>query len=131
METAFVYVIACEGYHKVGRAADVNGRLSQIQVASPFPVTLVHAFKAPLKIAPAIEGRAHWFLQGQHHRGEWFAATADECIEAIRLAVRKVQADLVQPKRDALKASWERLPPDKRPASAYGRRRTVCQRGGA
>lgn len=71
---AFVYVIECAGYAKVGVADDTRTRLAALNLTCPLEMTLLgrrrfgnrqDAFKA--------EKTAHIELSAQRHKGEWFA----------------------------------------------------------
>lgn len=83
MTAKYVYVMLSEnGPIKVGIAADPKARLASIQSASPWKITLVHASEH--KDAGIIERAVHLALRDRRLTGEWFSATADEAIEAIK-----------------------------------------------
>lgn len=86
---AYVYLMACEGFVKVGVAVDPSWRLTTIQVGNPFEVTL---FASRLFRTFAEATRCEWTLHKdfaeQMHRGEWFRVepeTAKSALDAYRV----------------------------------------------
>lgn len=69
----WMYVISCEGYSKIGIAADPIKRATNIASGNPFDVTIDGAFRVPIDLARLAEALCHAKLAAHHHRGEWFA----------------------------------------------------------
>lgn len=65
----YVYFIQCGGLVKIGSASDVRARLSNLQVASAAPLTLLAIIPNE---APNNEFALHKRFHQHHHRGEWF-----------------------------------------------------------
>ncbi|MEN6302636.1 MAG: GIY-YIG nuclease family protein, partial [Armatimonadia bacterium] len=69
-----VYFIACNNFVKVGYAADVYRRLSQLQTGNPVELKLVMTFGYPDEITARKEER-YWREQlvacGKAAHGEW------------------------------------------------------------
>lgn len=83
--SAYVYVIGREeGPVKVGISSSPNSRLSQIQTACPFKVSLLHA-EAMLDRNHALRHEADFHAVYAEKRlvGEWFDLEADYAIELI------------------------------------------------
>lgn len=75
----WVYVIRCEGFAKIGIAADPDKRLIELQVGNPFDLVL--ALKLRSDNARRDERILHKLLRPHHHRGEWFKVT--EAFDAL------------------------------------------------
>lgn len=80
---SFVYLLHCDGFHKVGIAVDIKARLNCIQVSNPHPVNLVRLWRC--NHALDTERMIHHTLvsRGFHARGEWFKLTSDALHELI------------------------------------------------
>lgn len=78
----YVYFIQCGGLVKIGSASDVRARLSNLQVASAAPLTLLAIIPNE---APNNEFALHKRFHQHHHRGEWFAleGALAEFVEAL------------------------------------------------
>lgn len=78
----FVYLLKSGDYYKIGKANDLNKRLSQIKLQLPFEVKLVHAIEAfhPYKV------EQHWHKRFEEKRrnGEWFVLTEEDVAEFTR-----------------------------------------------
>lgn len=70
-QTGYVYLIECDGYFKVGKAASVKARLNQLQTGSPHKMNLIASFKS--KNCSEDEKRIHEILSDFNVRGEWFS----------------------------------------------------------
>jgi len=79
--SGYVYLLHCEGRHKIGITEDVRKRLSAIQTSNPFPVALVASSRVedPAKF----ERQLHNRFAGQRVRREWFDLQPAE-VEAIK-----------------------------------------------
>lgn len=71
---AYVYVMrASNGYVKIGRSRDVDGRRAVLQTASPFLIEVVHMIPVlNTKEAARIEAEWHRVFGLFRLRGEWF-----------------------------------------------------------
>jgi Meiotically up-regulated gene 113 len=63
-----LYFIACGEFMKIGRANNVEQRLSQLKAANPYPVTLINV----MENEGYREKEFHKLFEKQHHSGEWF-----------------------------------------------------------
>lgn len=72
----FVYCIVAQctpPIMKIGKAADIEKRMSQLQTGCPFDLKLEAAIKCKSEQhALAIEQAAHEYLAASRKRGEWF-----------------------------------------------------------
>lgn len=70
-----VYAIVCHTdfgeFVKIGKALDVVGRLCNLQVGCPFPLTIWGVAKGHR------EDVVHKLLANYNHRGEWFKVCAE------------------------------------------------------
>lgn len=66
-----IYLIECNGYHKIGVAHNLGGRLNTLQTGSPHRQWLIYHKRVlnPYKI----ELELHQMFPTQRIRGEWFA----------------------------------------------------------
>lgn len=70
---AYIYVIQCQGFVKIGIADNPKKRLSELQVGCPFKLELVRAFAS--RDPRRDEKSLHHSLGKHHERGEWFRLT--------------------------------------------------------
>lgn len=61
------------GMVKIGRAVDVESRMSTLKISSPFDLRLLFAFMS--EDASALEAMIHQMLAWLHVSGEWFLKT--------------------------------------------------------
>lgn len=97
---AFVYVITAEGSKlvKIGKANDVQRRVSSLQVAAPVMLCVAACFRcASESIAIEVEGRAHTALAHKRVRGEWFLVAPEVVVKTIEegAALSKWQVERV------------------------------------
>jgi len=71
--TNFIYLIRCGDYLKIGIAADLYERLSQLQIGNPLPIHLCCYFETANAIED--EKKLHRLFLRHHVRGEWFKLT--------------------------------------------------------
>lgn len=85
-----LYFIRCSaGPVKVGRAKNVAKRLSDLQVANPYELTLIDGFECGLvRTVAEIESFVHRKLSAFHIRGEWFTTEAEPFIARLIELVR-------------------------------------------
>ncbi len=76
-QPAFVYLISARGTErlKIGKAVNLQSRLSQLQTGSFEPLDLIKAFRDPT--GGSMEKRLHKELVAHRLRGEWFMDHAD------------------------------------------------------
>ena len=77
----FVYIIKCEQWYKIGKAKNVNSRLSGLQTGNPFPLELIHVI--PCKDYNKAESYLHNIFANRRGLGEWFELN-DNDIEKIK-----------------------------------------------
>lgn len=71
----YLYVVACEGYVKVGRTNNIRSRLVDFSVGNPFQIRLLAAYGFNGRYgATRTEEECHLRLYeaGHHWCGEWF-----------------------------------------------------------
>jgi Meiotically up-regulated gene 113 len=67
----FVYIIqASSGHVKIGKANNVQSRLSALRTASPFPLILINSI--PCEDPSSIEKTLHRLFSDKRVNGEWF-----------------------------------------------------------
>ena len=76
--TEFVYVIQMgqKNIFKIGKSNDPEGRLANLQTASPFKLKLLHVFSADN--ASIAEENLHAALHEKRLKGEWFRLTNEQ-----------------------------------------------------
>lgn len=85
----YIYVMECEGYHKIGMSNTPKARRRNVQSGNPFPVNLVFFGRPREGYARDLEGKLHWDYQEFRHTGEWFLfpdGFAEDVLEEIRKA---------------------------------------------
>lgn len=65
-----VYLMECEGYHKIGVSSNINARLSALDGSTPFSVSLVYSKK--VLDAGSIEKLLHNKYKDTNIKKEWF-----------------------------------------------------------
>lgn len=76
-----VYLIGCEGLHKIGISSDPQHRMDQLKVANPFDLKL-EAYSY-VKDADSVERKYHQMYEMYNKRGEWFDFPPDVLEEVI------------------------------------------------
>lgn len=66
----YLYVMECEGYHKIGIANDHKYRVKELQTGNPFKITLLGCI--PCYDAVKEEFYLQQRLRAYKHRSEWF-----------------------------------------------------------
>ena len=77
----FVYLIKCNEWYKIGKAKNVNSRLSGLQTGSPYLLELLHAIHC--KDYTRAESYLHNVFADRRGLGEWFELTESD-IEKIK-----------------------------------------------
>ena len=80
-----VYIVSCNGKHKIGFSNNPHERVESMQVGNPFEMELV-AF-SETKNASALEKKYHDMYSEYNTRGEWFdfpPRVLDDVIESIK-----------------------------------------------
>ena len=67
---AYVYVLECRGYYKIGFSNDPRKRCKKLGTGSPVPIRVVYKLRTPFY--REIEQTIHTRLHGKRRRGEWF-----------------------------------------------------------
>ena len=79
-----IYVMHCEGWHKVGYAAHLYQRHQSFQTGCPFPIDVVFSIHVPTKFVAQLEGRMHARLSAElNSRGEWFRGSRRVVMDAV------------------------------------------------
>lgn len=85
--TSSVYLIRnARGQFKIGKADSPEQRKIALSTGSAEELTLVHEFICPDSKALQVERVAQTSLAQQRVRGEWFACTEDEGVDAVEAA---------------------------------------------
>lgn len=91
-----LYVMACDGFLKIGIAENVARRLRTIQAMNAKQVSVIKTYQFNHRTAAKIaEAAVHHALADFHHAGEWFAAppeTAYEAIHHVRMHIKTLMA---------------------------------------
>ena len=98
---AFVYVMKCGKFVKVGIAADVNRRRKSLYCGNPFPIEIAHARRVPASHAEIIERLAHDLLAGWHHRLEWFDCDLTTATDVVDFASDVIEDPIYRDARSA------------------------------
>ena len=91
----YIYIMECDGFHKVGWALEPPVRLSLLQIGCPHEIKLIEVFPVPGYDAHAVEAAAHRLLKGRKHRGEWFDAGLSDVRQAVVRAYQKLGVPLL------------------------------------
>jgi hypothetical protein len=78
----YTYVIECQGYVKIGLAANPRLRLASLQTCNPFPLRLLAVFPAWSDM-DADEARLHKEFARYRTRGEWHKMPDDVLFELV------------------------------------------------
>lgn len=89
-EYSYVYAISCDRYHKIGKANDVEARLSNLQIGNPVRCKIAYQRPFNPEVVTDVEKATHRLLAGKRHQGEWFRCTKRQAIEAIEKAARQL-----------------------------------------
>ncbi len=102
----FVYLIRSGEHVKIGVAANVARRLTNLQTAHVSPLVVLGAieFGDPLDA----EKQAHERFAAQRVRGEWFAMTDGETKEALAF-LSELAGPVNEPVAEPLPSLWSRL----------------------
>jgi hypothetical protein len=83
---AYMYVLKCSDFVKVGITQNIKYRISSIKSANPHPVGIAWSMKVSGKVYLA-EQEAHRALREFHVRGEWFSCKVEDAILALKNAM--------------------------------------------
>lgn len=83
MRKAYIYIVNCHAYYKIGIATRVKTRLSELQVGNPYKIELIEQFEIDQTYIISFERRLHTILDGWKIRGEWFELSDAE-LDAIK-----------------------------------------------
>lgn len=90
---AFIYLIECEGFVKIGVAVRPLNRLAELQIGNPFPLSIAELVEVAEGIAYRIERRAHAEIAHARHKGEWFKVSVPEASKAVARACDVIRAN--------------------------------------
>lgn len=65
-----VYILECRGFYKIGKTADLNTRLKNVQTTNPFDVQVAHAIFT--ENHSQVESALHELFAESRTTGEWF-----------------------------------------------------------
>lgn len=80
-DPAYVYLVESEGYHKIGHATNMDGRLNSLRCGNPYPVNLIA--KKKIQEYMFAEDLIHWILEERHHYREWFKLESEFEVQNI------------------------------------------------
>lgn len=90
-KVAYLYVVKCGPFYKVGFSVDPVVRTANIQTNCPIRVKLVFCAETTKKAAPKAEYAAHLALEQYRHRDEWFRAPFPVIRAAILKAIEETE----------------------------------------
>jgi hypothetical protein len=76
-----VYILACQGFYKIGKSSDLLWRVASLQAANPIPIEIEHVIYTEQNAA--VELALHRIFSSKRVRGEWFSLSQED-VEAIR-----------------------------------------------
>lgn len=92
-----VYVIgSAQGPQKIGVSDNLTSRVINLQAGKQARLAVVFSQERPRGDARLIERAAHDLLAAKRAEGEWFNVTIDEAIEAVSLAIGKVDSGEIE-----------------------------------
>lgn len=97
-----VYVVEVNHATKVGFAANLYVRVSNLRTDSPFPVTVVAYYELPKEMGKDVERFVHMALDDSHIRGEWFDVPAAEAKAQVERVIWLVRELYFPTREDAL-----------------------------
>jgi hypothetical protein len=85
----FLYVAYCKGHAKIGLTENPRGRLSTLQVGSPFPIEML--LNAPLARDDAIQAERNTMISiaAFHSFSDWFKCPKSIALQAATTALRQ------------------------------------------
>jgi hypothetical protein len=100
-----VYILKSGRHYKIGKAKDVDKRVTQISPKTPLPVELLHSF--PCEDVYGTERHLHKVLERYRTNGEWFELPP-EIVERLRLVrwCRKGTISSLIPDELIKRAAW-------------------------
>lgn len=86
---SYLYVVTMPGHPfvKIGKAINPEKRFGSIQGGNPYPLELAATIQVDRKLLDLAEAKAHQLLNGKRHSGEWFRASIEEALDAIRKGI--------------------------------------------
>lgn len=109
---AIVYLVECQGRHKIGWSADITRRLTALQTSSPWPLHVVRVIFGERRL----ESSLHTLFGPWRRSGEWFEFPPD--ILTLVIAVMDAHANATldneadRYETEATLAAIRRLPTD-------------------
>ena len=74
--SGYVYILSGGGFYKIGRATDIDRRITQIKPKLPFEVTLAHVIQS--RNCLELEAGLHKRFADKRTNGEWFTLTEED-----------------------------------------------------
>jgi len=88
MTTSCVYIVECQGFYKIGKTTNLKQRLSDIQMANPFHLDVVHTiFTGDYD---KVEAGLHKIYSQQNVSGEWFSLGPQDLYELKAMTVSEI-----------------------------------------
>lgn len=98
-----IYVMSRpDGWHKIGISADPHYRRKFLGAG----VAFVHSVELGKRNAFIVEKYAHMAMGTVQSEGEWFSASADDCISAINVALERYEACSPEQWKKIVEARW-------------------------
>lgn len=73
--TQYVYIVKAFGYYKIGKAYDVERRISQLQTSLPIPLERVLTIQTKRH---GLECALHHRFDHKRQQGEWFSLDSND-----------------------------------------------------
>jgi predicted GIY-YIG superfamily endonuclease len=85
----YIYIIAsnANGPVKIGRSADPQKRLKQLQTGHALPLTIHYQQEISGDEVNLMERAVHKMIRHKRLKGEWFAISVEEAIAEVKHAV--------------------------------------------
>lgn len=88
---AFLYVIKCGPYYKIGMTRKMMDRMKAIALHNPFKLKAILYRTIVGRNVRFVEKTMHELLVHHHHRGEWFETNIPEIKKALKEAMNRMQ----------------------------------------
>ena len=96
---AFLYLMECEHFVKVGIATNTQARRAELQRSNPFKIRILWSKKFEFKMFAMIAERAvHRALGDWRHAGEWFTVSPEQARAAISMVCAEMPALMIKHK---------------------------------
>lgn len=82
-DRTFVYIVQIHSFVKIGFASNLYVRISNMQVDSPYPVTVISHYEVAKELARRIEKYTHVGFAEHRVSGEWFAISPQDAQDMV------------------------------------------------